>query len=44
MLDVTALEPPAGETYAPGTVDPEGLTLTADDTLVVTSEGVPALE
>ena len=40
VLDVTALEPPAGETYAPGTVDPEGLTLTADDTLVVTSEGV----
>ena len=24
VLDVTALEPPAGETYAPGTVDPEG--------------------
>ncbi len=42
VLDVTALEPPAGETYAPGTVDPEGLTLTADDTLVVTSEGVPS--
>ena len=40
VLDVTALEPPAGESYAPGTVDPEGLTLTADDTLVVTSEGV----
>ena len=42
VLDVTALEPPAGQTYAPGTVDPEGLTLTADDTLVVTSEGVPS--
>ena len=42
VLAVTALEPPAGETYAPGTVDPEGLTLTADDTLVVTSEGVPS--
>jgi len=40
VVDVTALQPPAGETYAPGTVDPEGLTLTADDTLVVTSEGV----
>jgi 3-phytase/alkaline phosphatase D len=40
VLDVTRLEPPAGETYAPGTVDPEGLTLTGDDTLVVTSEGV----
>jgi hypothetical protein len=40
VLDVTALQPPAGETYAPGTVDPEGLTLTLDDTLVVTSEGV----
>ncbi len=42
VVDVTALEPPAGESYAPGTVDPEGLTLTADDTLVVTSEGVAA--
>ncbi len=40
VLDVTTLQPPAGETYAPGTVDPEGLTLTADDTLVVTSEGI----
>ena len=40
VVDVTALEPPAGESYAPGTVDPEGLTLTADDTVVVTSEGV----
>jgi 3-phytase len=40
VLDVTALEPPAGQTYAPGTVDPEGLTLTAEDTLVVTSEGI----
>jgi hypothetical protein len=42
VVDVTALEPPAGETYAPGTVDPEGLTLTSDDTWVVTSEGVPS--
>jgi hypothetical protein len=42
VVDVTALEPPAGESYAPGTVDPEGLTLTADDTVVVTSEGVAA--
>ena len=42
VADVTALEPPAGETYAPGTVDPEGLTLTSDDTWVVTSEGVPS--
>ena len=41
VLDVTALQPPAGQTYAPGTVDPEGLTLTSDDTWVVTSEGVP---
>lgn len=40
VLDVTELEAPADDTYAPGTVDPEGLTLTADDTLVVTSEGV----
>jgi 3-phytase len=42
VVDVTALEPPAGESYAPGTVDPEGLTLTAHDTVVVTSEGVAA--
>jgi hypothetical protein len=42
VLDYTVLQPPAGETYAAGTVDPEGLTLTTDDTLVVTSEGVPS--
>lgn len=40
VRDVTALEPPAGQTYAPGTVDPEGLTLTSRDTWLVTSEGV----
>jgi hypothetical protein len=40
VLAVTALEPPAGETYAPGTVDPEGLTYTSDDTLVISSEGI----
>lgn len=39
VLDVTTLTDPLGAPLAPGTVDPEGLTLTDRDTLVITSEG-----
>jgi hypothetical protein len=36
---VTTLKGPDGQPYAPFSLDPEGLTLTKDDELVVTSEG-----
>jgi hypothetical protein len=39
ILAVTTLRDPAGQPFAMATVDPEGLTLTKDDTLIVTSEG-----
>jgi hypothetical protein len=39
VLDVTLLTDANGLPLAPGTVDPEGLTLTPRDTLVITSEG-----
>jgi hypothetical protein len=39
FLDVTTLEGPDGQPFAPLSLDPEGLALTKDDTLVVTSEG-----
>jgi 3-phytase/alkaline phosphatase D len=38
----TTLLAPGGAPYPTGTVDPEGLALTRDRTLIVTSEGVPA--
>jgi 3-phytase len=37
---VTTLLAPDGQPYAPFSLDPEGLTLTKDDRLVVTSEGI----
>ena len=39
ILAVTTLRDAAGQPFATATVDPEGLTLTKDDTLIVTSEG-----
>ena len=39
ILAVTALRDSAGQPFAPRSVDPEGLALTKDDTLVATSEG-----
>ena len=39
VLEVTTLTDPSGAPLQPGTVDPEGLTLSPRDTLVVTSEG-----
>jgi hypothetical protein len=39
--DVTTLLAPDGGPYAPSSVDPEGLVLTRDRRLVVTSEGLP---
>jgi hypothetical protein len=36
---VTTLKQPDGTTFAPLSLDPEGIALTEDDTLVVTSEG-----
>jgi hypothetical protein len=39
ILAVTTLRDGAGQPFATATVDPEGLTLTKDDTLIVTSEG-----
>jgi hypothetical protein len=44
VVDVTLLTDAAGVPLQGGTVDPEGLTLTPQDTLIVTSEGfaVPA--
>jgi hypothetical protein len=39
FLDVTTLEAPDGQPFAPLSLDPEGIALTKDGTLVVTSEG-----
>jgi hypothetical protein len=39
---VTTLLAPDGQPYAPGGVDPEGLALTKDRELILTSEGVPS--
>jgi hypothetical protein len=39
---VTTLLAPDGQPYAPSSLDPEGLALTRDRRLIVTSEGVPA--
>jgi hypothetical protein len=41
FLDVTTLLAPDGSPYPPSSLDPEGLTLTKDRELVVTSEGLP---
>ncbi|MGD1902486.1 MAG: esterase-like activity of phytase family protein [Geitlerinemataceae cyanobacterium] len=35
----TSLRGPDGETYPDGTIDPEGIAITPDDTLMVSSEG-----
>jgi hypothetical protein len=40
FLDVTTLQDAPGEPFAPFSLDPEGLTLTKDDELIVTSEGI----
>src|SRR5262245_52646855 len=37
---VTSLQAPGGGPYAPASLDPEGLTLTKDRELIVTSEGI----
>ena len=42
IVAVTTLRDAAGQPFAPMTVDPEGLALTKDDTLVLTSEGFAA--
>ena len=39
IVSVTTLRDGAGQPFAPASLDPEGLTLTDDRTLVVTSEG-----
>ena len=39
ILAVTTLRDAAGQPFAAGSIDPEGLTLTRHDTLIVTSEG-----
>ena len=39
ILAVTSLRDASGQPFAPLSVDPEGLALTKDDTLIVTSEG-----
>ncbi len=39
IVAVTTLRDASGQPFAPQTVDPEGLALTKDDTLVLTSEG-----
>jgi hypothetical protein len=39
ILGVTTLRDASGQPFAPMSLDPEGLTLTASDTLIVTSEG-----
>jgi 3-phytase len=39
ILAVTTIRDASGQPFAAGTVDPEGLALTKDDTLVLTSEG-----
>src|SRR5204863_3616177 len=40
FVGVTTLEAPGGGPYAPFSLDPEGLTLTKDGELIVTSEGI----
>jgi hypothetical protein len=40
VLDVTTLRGADGQPFPPLSLDPEGLTLTRDDTLIVTSEGI----
>ena len=40
--DVTTLRAPGGQPYATGSIDPEGLVLTKDRELILTSEGFPA--
>lgn len=42
ILAVTTLRDASGQPFAAATVDPEGLALTKDDTLVLTSEGFAA--
>ena len=42
ILGVTTLRDASGQPFAPMSVDPEGLALTKDDTLVLTSEGFAA--
>lgn len=39
FLDVTTITGPDGQPFAPLSLDPEGLALTKDDELVITSEG-----
>ena len=39
IVGVTTIRDGSGQPFAPQTVDPEGLALTKDDTLVLTSEG-----
>lgn len=39
ILDVTTLLDRSGQPFAAGSLDPEGLALTPDDTVVITSEG-----
>ena len=40
MLAVTTLRGPDGQPFPPLSLDPEGLTLTRDDRLIITSEGI----
>jgi hypothetical protein len=40
--DVTTLLAPDGNPYPPASLDPEGLALTGDRRLILTSEGIPA--
>jgi len=42
VVGVTTLLAPGGQPYPTGSLDPEGLTLTKSDELVVTSEGIAA--
>jgi 3-phytase len=42
ILGVTTLRDASGQPFAPMSVDPEGLALTKDDTLILTSEGFAA--
>ena len=41
VVDVTTLRGADGQPFPGRSLDPEGLTLTRDDTLIVTSEGIP---
>jgi hypothetical protein len=42
FVDVTTLLAPNGQPYAPGNLDPEGLTFTKAGELMITSEGIAA--